>query len=548
MLTHISIANYAIVDHLDLELTAGMTVITGETGAGKSILLDALGLVLGDRADGSVIRHGCDKADISVGFQIDGIPEAKAWLEERDAAMDGECLLRRTLSMDGRSRSYINGQPFPLQALRELGEWLVDIHGQHSHQSLLRRDTQRDSLDAFAGNSELLSELKRAYQAWSARQRELEILQAKQADRESRLELLRYQVNELQALDLKTGELADIEQEHQRLAHANKLLEGTEQALFALYENDEGAVLGQLQKIIRELDSLQAVDARLAPIGEFLGNAAIQLEEAVDELRRYQQSVEVNPGQLAYLEQRLADIHDLARKHHCPPGKMPELLHRLGDELAVLEQAEVRLESLHEEIAAAAEHYRALAARLSKARQQAAKKLARQVTDNMQQLGMQRGRFDIALHVADGGSFSQYGLESVEFMVSANPGQPLQPLGKVASGGELSRISLAIQVITAATHGIPTLVFDEVDVGIGGGTAEIVGHLLRKLSARRQVLCVTHQPQVAALGHHHLHVSKQVRAEHVDAQIITLSTEQRIEELARMLGGIDITRHTRLHA
>jgi DNA repair protein RecN (Recombination protein N) len=548
MLTHISIHNFAIVDHLELELNSNMTVLTGKTGAGKSILLDALGLALGDRADSSVIRTDSDRADINVTFDITNIPEASVWLKEREIDNGEECLIRRTINKDGRSKGFINGQPFPIQSLKELGEMLVDLHGQHTHQSLLRKDVQRDTLDAFGVDAKLLSQLKASHKKWHGKKQELDTLLQLQTERSSKLELLRYQVEELDTLNLQENEIAELDQEHQRLAHAGKLLEASSSVLFTLYDNEEGSLINLLQKTVKELDELQSIDENLKPIHTYLANANIQLEEGIHELRHYQSTLEVDPQQLDVVEQRMATIHQLARKHHCQPQQLVALHKILTKELLELENADIRVEHLSSEIDKAAADYTRLAKKVSAARLKAAKSLAKQVSENMQGLGMQGGKFEVQLTPRANDDINQHGMETVSFIVSANPGQPCQALNKVASGGELSRISLAIQVITAATHGIPTLIFDEVDVGIGGGTAEIVGHMLRELGEQRQVLCVTHQPQVAVLGHYHLHVSKQTSKQAVDTNIATLTTEQRIKEIARMLGGIDITKQTLSHA
>jgi len=548
MLTHIHIRNFAIVEQLELDLHSGMTVLSGETGVGKSIMLDALGLALGDRADSGVVRHGSERAEISVGFDISRCPAAIDWLQERELNMDGECLIRRTLTKEGRSKGFINGQPLPLQSLRELGEMLVDIHGQHAHQALLRKEMQRATLDEYGQHGKLLEQVATGYRHWLQLQQQLEALRSKKSEREAKLELLRYQVDELTALNLQPDELQQLDQDHQRLANANRLIEASQQALYQLHEADQGALIGQLQSILSELEGLQGADNRLAPTVELLNSAVISLEEANSELRHYQDAVEADPSQLQELEQRLADIHDLARKHHCQAEQLPELLDTLQQELTAIEAADVKYGSLEGEIAKAAQHYTQSAEKLNAARQKAATKLETIVTDNLQKLSMAGSRLKIALTPLANGEFSAHGLERIEFLVSTNAGQPAQPLGKIASGGELSRISLAIQVITSASHGVLTIIFDEVDVGIGGGTAEIVGQMLRQLGGHSQVLCVTHQPQVASQGHQHLQVRKQSTKERTTTTITPLDRAQRIEEIARMLGGVKITEQTRAHA
>jgi len=548
MLTHIHIWNFAIVESLDLELEAGLTVLTGETGAGKSILLDALNLALGDRADTGVIRHGADKAEISVTFSTHDAPEAESWLRERELDSAEECIIRRTISASGPSKAFVNGKPTPIQSLRDLGEMLVDLHGQHEHQSLLRRDAQRQLLDDYAGHGKLLAELGSAYQHWRDLETELLSLQQAGSDRDARLELLAYQVKELEALDLGQDELPELETEHKRLANANQLLETGNRVLHLLEENEDGALGALLGQSCHDIQHLAQADATLNSVAELLDSATIQVREASSELRHYLDGLELDPERLTWIDQRLATIQDLARKHHLPAEELPALLPQLQQELANLEQAEVRSDAIRQEVAAALKQYHTLAAKLSRSRQKAAKTLAQAVSDSMQTLGMQGGRFDMQFEPLSNDSPASLGMERIEFVVSANPGQPLKPLTKVASGGELSRISLAIQVITAAQTRIPTLIFDEVDVGIGGRVAEIVGHQLRALAAHRQVVCVTHLPQVAALGHHHLQVSKRSDTDTTISEIQELSPEQRVDELARMLGGIEITEQTLSHA
>jgi DNA repair protein RecN (Recombination protein N) len=547
VLRHLHIRNFALVESLELDLEAGMTVLSGETGAGKSILLGALGLTLGDRADSAVVRHGEPRAEISATFTIEGLPAVRNWLVERELEMGDECILRRTVSADGRSRAYINGQPSPVQALKELGEQLVDIHGQHAHQSLLKRDIQRQLLDSFAGLSDVARKTAEAYRQWQQLNEEYQTLSRASAERDSRLELLRYQVQELDALQLGEDELAELDEEHARLANANRLLEGSQSALGLLHENDEQSIASLLERTLAELQSLQGYDSALSPACELLEGATIQAKEAATELRHYADGLELDPERLSWVEQRLATIHDLARKHRSEPAQLAALQQRLQQELEELEQAGSRLEGMQAAIDQALADYQRLAEKLSQGRRKGAKQLAQQVSDNMQELGMGGGRFDVALTPLDS-TPALNGAESVELQVSANPGQPLRPLSKVASGGELSRISLAIQVIAAGQEGIPTLIFDEVDVGVGGGVAEMVGRQLRALGENRQVLCVTHQPQVAAQGHHHLQISKRSRGETTRTEVAPLTGEERVAEVARMSGGLEITTQTLDHA
>ena len=548
MLTHIHIWNFAIVEKLDLELEAGMTVLTGETGAGKSILLDALGLTLGDRADSNVIRHGAEKAEISVTFDTRHAAAAEAWLKEQELDSAEECIIRRTISANGPSRAFINGKPCPLTLLRELGEMLVDLHGQHEHHSLLRREIQQQLLDDYADHPALLTAVAQAFRQWQSLNKDMQELEQARSERSSRLELLRYQVGELEALNLSEGEADELDAEHKRLANARQILETSDQILHRLEENDQHSATQLLAQSLSELQSLTAMDLNLENAAELLDSASIQINEAVNELRHYRDNLALDPQRLAEIETRLASITDLSRKHQVSPAELPAHFSRLQKELSTLEQADIRAGRLQQDIEQARAEYLSRARKLSQSRQKAAKKLATRISERMQQLGMEGGRFEIKLLTRDENDFSKQGQEQVEFIVSANPGQPLKPLNKVASGGELSRISLAIQVISADVSLSPTLIFDEVDVGIGGRVAEIVGRQLRELGEHQQVICVTHLPQVAALGHQHLQVCKQAEANHTSSEIQSLSESQRVDEIARMLGGLKITEQTLSHA
>jgi len=546
MLTQLRIRDFAIVEELELELAAGLTAVTGETGAGKSILVDAIGLLLGDRADSGVIRHGAERADLSALFDLDALPSARAWLAERDLDRDRECHLRRVVTSNGRSRNYINGVPQPAQALRELGERLVDIHGQHEHQSMLRRETQRQLLDDYAGHQALVAELDAHYQTWSRLRRELRELQQAASERDARLDILRYHLRELAALDLAEGEVAQLEGEQRRLANSSQLLDTGQRLLGWLTESDEDAIADRLGQSLRELDALSRLDARLAPVGEMLGAALIQVQEASGELRGYVQDLDLDPEHLTRVEQRLAAAHQLARKHRVTAEELPPLRARFEAERDRLEHSETRLEELQQAVRDARATYQSGADRLSEQRMAAARELSERVSAALAGLGMPGGRFGIVLERLD--KPTPAGLETVEFQVSANPGQPLRPLAKVASGGELSRISLAIQVIAARAARIPTLIFDEVDSGIGGGVAEVVGRQLRTLGGSRQVLCVTHLPQVAAQAHQQIKVEKQTDGETTHTQVLPLDGNERVTEIARMLGGLELTENTLVHA
>lgn len=547
MLVHLSIHNYAIVEHLDLELQRGMSAITGETGAGKSIMLDALGLALGDRADSGVVRPGADKADILASFDLEDIAEARTWLSERDLDNDGPCILRRVITSEGRSRGYINGTPCPLGDLKALGELLIDIHSQHEHQSLLKPDTHRRLLDEYAGSIELARQVHLAAQRWRQTRQELQRLASSGDEQRARHQLLSYQLEELDNLTLGDNELEQLEQEHKTLSNAEQLLGACRQVLDLCSESDAGNVLSALNASLNRLSAFAGQPA-LGEASNLLASAQIQVEEAVGELNRFIDHFDADPQRQQLIEERLDAIYSLARKHRVQPFELTELQQRLFDELESLNADDEAVERLGEELAAYARHYQDKASELSTLRQQAAGRLAEAVQLEMQDLGMPGGRINIELQAGNSAEPHPHGLEQVEFLVSANPGQPLKPLAKVASGGELSRISLAIQVITAQTSRVPTLVFDEVDVGIGGPTAEVVGQLLRRLGERGQVLTVTHLPQVAAQGHQHLFVHKQRGSAETRTAVANLAQDQRIEEVARMLGGVDLTEESLQHA
>ncbi len=548
MLTHLHIRDLVIVRSVDLDFQPGMTVLTGETGAGKSILIDALGLALGDRADPSLIREGAAHAEITVVFDVGGLKDVTTWLDEQALDGDGECILRRVVARQGRSKGYINGRPVPIQSLQALGDLLINIHGQHAHQTLLHSDHQRQLLDDYGGQPDLVRTTATLYGRWSRTRRELQRLQQAARDRNARLELLRYQVEELDQLDLNPGEFEHLNEDYLRLANVERLQDICRRVVDLLYANDEASIHGLIGRCIDDMEPIVHLDQHLNTVCELLDSALIQVQEASGDLRHYGDNLESNPQALDALEKRLALIQDLARKHRVSPEALPSLHERLRQERADLENTEVQLENLSSEAAALETAYRETAQRLSQSRAQAARDLEEKVSAQIRGLSMPQGRFTVALESLDEDKLGATGLERVLFLVSANPGQPVQPLSKVASGGELSRISLAIQVVTARSGRIPTLIFDEVDVGIGGGVAEIVGRLLRTLGESRQVLCVTHLPQVAAQGHHHLQVQKYTEDNATHTSIRTLGQADRIAEIARMLGGIDITDRTVAHA
>lgn len=548
MIRELSVRNFAIITELVLPLGPGMTALTGETGAGKSILVDALGLVLGDRGDASLIRHGRERAEVSAVFEIGANEPLFAWLRARDLEQDGECVLRRIVSREGRSRGYINGCPVPIQMLREIAGYLVEIHGQHAHQSLLRPAIQRALLDAYGAHGILVNELSAAYQRWRQLGQELEALAGAAGEQDARLALLRYQVEELEVFQPVPDELEQREQEQQQLAHGAELVQGAEAVVDLLYQNEQGAVYALLGQANRQLAQLQTIDPKLSSIAALVESAAIQIEEAVGELRHYLSAANIDPERLTWVEERLSGFYELARKHQVPASELPGLAERLALELADLETLDTRLDSLKQEFAEALEKCRALSARLSEARARAAAELEQGVTQAMQTLAMPGGCFKVTFAPLQGRDFSSHGAEQVEFQVSANPGHPPGPLNKVASGGELSRIGLAIQILTSQCDSVAAQVFDEVDTGIGGAVAETVGARLQELGEQRQVLCVTHLPQVAAQAHAHIRISKHQVEEAAAVELIKLSADERVEEIARMLGGKAITERSRAHA
>jgi len=548
MLLSLHIRDFAIIDELEVEFSPGMSALTGETGAGKSILLGALGLLLGDRADAGSVRHGCERAEISAAFDLSSCPAAGDWLLAHDMDSDEDCQLRRVISREGRSRVYINGSTVPVASLRELGEHLVDIHGQHEHQSLLRRDLQRQLLDNHGGHAALLDELKNIHQDWKDARATIRALVGDDKDRDTRLEFLRFQLQELDALAPQPDESEQLHTELARLSNAGQLIETCRSHLQQLYEDDASAH-DRLGKAADDLAAVAGLDPAFREAGELFNNALIQLQEGIDQLRHCEERLELDPERLQWIEQRLDALHGAARKHRIEAQQLPEFHQRLLTDIADLQQADEKLAALESRRLELESSYRKTARRLHTRRCKTAARISTQVSEAMQALGMQGGRFEI--QVNDNGkpeSLSDQGTDTIEFLVSANPGQPLKPLGKVASGGELSRISLAIQVVAANDTVIPTLIFDEVDSGVGGAVAETVGRQLQALGVHRQVLCVTHLAQVAAQAHNHLQVQKQRRGNSTRTQVERLSAQQRIDEIARMLGGRTITDSTLQHA
>ena len=550
MLRHLSIRDFVIVAALDLEFDSGFTVFSGETGAGKSILIDALALALGARADASVVRTGESRADITAEFETHA--QVEQWLDEQalgttadDGHHGGTVMLRRVVDANGRSRAFINGTAATLAQLREVGEMLVDIHGQHAHQLLMRPDAQRELFDTHAGLTETAAAVTRAWRSWRDKVQAIEHAQTRDRELQLERERLAWQLTELDKLSPQPGEWEEVNAEHRRLSHSANLIDGVQGALGALSESDE-AMITHLASIVSKVRDLAEIDPALNDVLAALEPAEIQLQEAAYSLSHYAQKLELDPDRLAQVEKRLDALHSAARKFRLQPETLPEEHEARCAQLAALDAA-ADLDSLHAAEAKAKEAFLAEAKKLSKARAKAGKALGAAVTTGMQELSMKGGSFEVALvPLPEGGA---HGLEQVEFRVAGHAGVPLRPLAKVASGGELARISLALAVIASAASPTPTLIFDEVDTGIGGGVAEVVGRLLHQLGEARQVLCVTHLPQVAARGDHHFQVAKSGNGKGGTVSSVTsLDRASRVEEVARMLGGLEITATTRKHA
>lgn len=547
MLAQLLIRNFAIIDQTELELHGGMSALTGETGAGKSILLDALGLVLGDRADTDSIRDGCSKADITAVFQPVETSPIWQWLQENDLDQPDECILRRVISRDNRSRAYINSSPVALQMLKSAGELLVNIHGQHEHQSLTRSDHQRKLLDEHAQNGKLLDKLYKSYKAWESVNQRYEDARNQLTQREQRIEMLKFQCQELESLELDEDELNNIEADHKRAANAGNLFELANQASNELFENENSAY-SKLIQIEKTLKELQGLDEQADDFLTMVNSAAIQCSEAASGLRNYVGAVEADPASMQWLEDRLSALHHMARKHQITIDELLPAYQSLRRELDELENSDLTFESLDKSRLEKEAAYRKVAEQLSKRRVKGAVSMSSAISDAMQNLAMTGGVFTIEITEKVSSRPTIHGLDDIQFLVSANPGQKPRAVGKVASGGELSRISLAIQLIAAEHQVVETMIFDEVDSGVGGAVAETVGLYLRKLSNNCQILCVTHLPQVAAQAHNHLRVSKTTDGEKTETRLTVLDAEETIEEVARMLGGKRITKQTRDHA
>jgi len=547
MLTSLYVKDFAIVGEADITLAAGLTVVTGETGAGKSLLVDALLLLSGGRAEAGVVRHGSERAELAAEFDLSSKPDIRAWLQGEELDEDQSCQLRRVIRADGGSRSYINGRPVTLTQLKALGERLIEIHGQHEHQALLERGSQLALLDAFGGHAKTLAQVNDLARRWREVTAQIAQLGGNE-DHAERIEMLEHQVAELQRDALSASELDALNERHRQLANAGQLVQGCANVAELLDGESEFALLRALARGQSETARLALLDPRLAPVSEMIDAAQIQLVEANAELARYRDALDLDPERLGELDAQIGRLHELARKYRTPMANLKQRENELRDELNSLQGAGERLQQLAREKSSIEHEYTTAATLLSDARAQAAITLGTRVSELIAELGMGGGRLEITLEPSAKSTPETNGRERVEFLVSANPGQPPRALRKVASGGELSRISLAIEVAALGLDEVGTMVFDEVDSGIGGAVAEVVGQKLRRLGSQRQVLCVTHLAQVAAQGHQHFCVSKVSDGQSTQTRIDSLDEKSRRDEIARMLGGIDITRETLAHA
>jgi DNA repair protein RecN (Recombination protein N) len=548
MLSLIRVKNYAVVDEIEVEFAGGLNVMTGETGAGKSILVDALGLALGDRADASAVRRDAERAEISVSFDVPNRHEALRWLAERGLDDGTACTLRRLVGSDGRSRAFINGQPVNLHDLKALGGLLVDIQGQHAHQSLLDSGNQRSLLDAHAEIVPLAKTVAENFGAWHTLVEQLENRRSSSAQRESEIELARFQIAELEGLALVEGEPERLRAERDRLANTDRLLSGATAALEALADDETASAYAAVVLARREIDKLAEVDAGLRAPAAALASIEIELREVETTLQHYRDRIEADPARLAWLDDRLARVRTLARRHSASEDELPRVLTTLRERLASLDGSGESLEALEKRAAEARAQFLAAARRLSSLRSKHAAALSREVTALLVELGMPHGEFRVELTEKPAERADATGLERVEFQVKLNPGLPFGPLAKVASGGELSRVSLAVEVARSGASPVTAFVFDEVDAGVGGRVADIVGRKLRQLSGARQVLCVTHLPQVASHGAAHYRVVKETDGKVSRTEVRKLASKERVEELSRMLGGVEVTARTRAHA
>jgi DNA repair protein RecN (Recombination protein N) len=548
MLTYINIKNFAIIKDLELDLQAEMTGVTGETGAGKSIIVDSLELALGARADASLIRANTDRCEITVMFDLTNINEAREWLIQQELDSENECIIRRVILRDGRSKNSINNNPCTQQTLRNISHFLLSIHGQHEHQNLLHQEYQRELLDAFATTKQLATKVKGLYNAWLKIKKDLIELENQAEDHETKIDFLNYQLKELEAIDFSTANIDNLRQKQKRLNNLKEFTANASSAFNLLAENDKTAIISNLYNTKNQLAICKNIDPKIAPIIDLIDNAIIQAEEAAASLRQNLNTLDSSADRQKEIEEQLTSIYDLARKHQTQPEQLPQIQLNIKQQLETIQNITSHIEKTKTEIKEIEKTYLETADELSNKRKLAATKLNQLISEKMQLLGMLGGKFIANLVPNVNDSFGINGLERIEFLVSANPGHPLLPLNKVASGGELSRISLAIQVITAEKKVTPTLIFDEIDVGIGGKTADIVGQLLRGLAEKTQVICITHLPQIAVQSHHHILVEKTTNMKNTTITLTTLNRNERINEIARMLGGVKITKQTLAHA
>ncbi len=548
MLTHLHIRNLAIIEDLELEFTPGMTVLTGETGAGKSILIDALGLILGDRGDSSIVRENKDKSEITATFDIENNPDAELFLTGQSLSFDDtEIIIRRIISKDGRSKAYINSSTVPVQLLRELGDHLVNIHGQHAHQSLNKKTSQRQFLDSYAGHETILNNLTGICDDWNLINKKLASISTDSGSYQSTVELLEYQINELEALKLVAGEYDDLEEEFKRLSNISELIDITQRSLHMLADDDQSAET-LLQKTIINFKDLEKSDPKIEKLTTILESASIQLTDAIDEIQHYADQIEPDPERLTEVDNRLNVMIDMARKHQVHARDLPDHFEKLVLRLDELKSNHDSINSLHLEQQEKLENYKKIAEDLHRKRLKKAKIMSDEITGHLNGLGMPGGQFIIEVTAKKFEKPLAEGMDEVEFLISLNPGSSPQPMRKIASGGELSRLSLAIQLVAGQSKVFPTLIFDEVDAGIGGKTADIVGGLLKDLSATHQVFCVTHLAQVASRANNHFQVSKSSSSNETFTQVKALDDNERVEEVARMLGGMRISEKTRDHA
>ncbi|MBU3001798.1 DNA repair protein RecN [Paraglaciecola arctica] len=541
MLTHLSIRNFAVVKTLDVDFSLGMTAITGETGAGKSISVDALGLCLGERADNGMVRTGAEKAEVSAGFNVKRLPDAMKWLEQHELSDDDEVLIRRVISAEGRSKAFINGTPVPLQQLKNLGQLLLSIHGQHAHQQILKSDSQRRLLDQYAEHPALLGKVEESYKTLKQQQQHYQHLLQGQQQRDDRSQLLSYQIQELDEYALAEGEFVALETEHKKLSNSQTLLEQSQISFHQLYEAEEFNALSAVQSSVDRLSELQEHDPSLEPIVTMLTEASIQIDEAAGELRAYTEQLEIDPMRMQNVEARYSQALDLSRKHNVQPEALYEFHQQLSAEFNELVKDDSLLEELKVQLGELEQQYHQAASKLSASRKKAAKSFAKEVEQHIHHMNMAEAVFKIDVDHHIQSSPNKLGLDIVQFVVSTNRGQALDNLEKVVSGGELSRIGLAIQVISSSNNDIATMIFDEVDSGISGSTASVVGQLLRKLGESTQVICVTHLPQVAARAHNQMFVTKFSDKKTTETHMICLQESERIEELARLLAGDTLT-------